>query len=309
MKIELTEQQKRELRPFFFEGDAVNDVGVLLLHGFTGSPAEMRPLGEFLSQHGYAAKAPLLPKHGGMPHDLKGAHWEDWANEAMRALEELSRDYKHVFIAGLSMGGLLTLHLAAAQTHAPIRGIVTMAAPAAINDARARLVKLARFFVPYYYPLKGANFNDPSFRAGLQKRAGDGAQVDFDDPRVQKEIANSVKIPVSAIHELLELNALVMRELPKILVPALLFQGKRDEVVSPDSVEAIAAGLGAQHKRVVWLNNSGHVLPHEPDHTRMFNEIAAFVESVVGKSDRPEDMRQESSAKSQDPAFANGSSH
>jgi carboxylesterase len=278
MAIELTEQQKRAMQPFFFEGDAVNDVGVLLLHGFTGSPAEMRPLGEFLSQHGYAAKAPLLPKHGGMPHDLKGAHWEDWAGEATRALHELSRDYKHIFVAGLSMGGLLTLHLAATQHDAPIRGIIPMAAPAAINDARAKLVRFARFFMPYFYPLKGANFDDPTFRAGLQQRAGNGSPIDFDDARVRKEITNSVKIPLAAIHELMELNAQVMRELPQVKVPALLFQGKRDQVVAPDSVEAIAAGIGSPHKRVVWLDNSGHVLPHEPDHARMFDEIARFLE-------------------------------
>jgi carboxylesterase len=283
MAIELNEQQKREMRPFFFEGDAVNDVGVLLLHGFTGSPAEMRPLGEYLSQHGYAAKAPLLPKHGGMPHDLKGAHWEEWAYEAKKALDELSRDYRHVVVAGLSMGGLLTLHLAATHTQAPIRGIVTMAAPAAINDVRAKLVKVARFFVPYYYPLKGADFNDPSFRAGLQQRMNNGQAVNLDDPRVQKEIAKGVKIPVSAIHELLELNALVMRELPQIKAPALLFQGKRDQVVSPDSVEAIAAGLGSTRKQVVWLDHSGHVLPHEPDHAEMFKQIEAFIQSIVKK--------------------------
>lgn len=61
MAVELTEQQKRVMQPFFFEGDAINDAGVLLLHGFTGSPAELRPLGEFLSRQGYAAAAPLLP--------------------------------------------------------------------------------------------------------------------------------------------------------------------------------------------------------------------------------------------------------
>lgn len=290
MTIQLNEKQKREMRPFFFEGDAVNEVGILLIHGFTGSPAEMRPLGEFLSQHGYAVKAPLLPRHGGMPHDLKGAHWEDWANEAKKALDELSNDYKHVIVAGLSMGGLLTLHLAATQPHSTIRGIVTLAAPAAINDGRARLVKYARFFVPYYYPLKGADFNDPSFRAGLQQRmgsTGNGQAVNFDDRRVQKEIANSVKIPVSAIHELMELNALVMRELPAIKTPALLFQGKNDKVVAPDSVEAIAAGLGSQNKRVVWLNHSGHVLPHEPDHAQMFEQIEGFIQSLVGVAEEP----------------------
>ncbi len=281
MAIELNEQQKREARPFFFEGDAVNDVGVLLLHGFTGSPAEMRPLGEFLSLQGHASKAPLLPKHGGMPHDLKGARWEDWANEAKRALDALSRDYKDVYVAGLSMGGLLALHLAAMQTHASIRGIVIMAAPAAINDSRAKLVKVARFFVPYYYPLKGADFSDPGFRAGLQKRMGDGGQVDFDDPRVQKEIAKGVKIPVSAIHELLELNAVVMGQLAQVKVPALLFQGKHDEVVSPNSAEAIFGGLGSPEKRVVWLENSGHVLPHEPDHARMFQEIEQFIQTGI----------------------------
>lgn len=277
MTIELTEQQKRAMQPFFFEGDAINDAGVLLLHGFTGSPAEMRPLGEFLSRQGYAATAPLLPGHGGLPHALKGVRWQDWADAAVRALHAMCRDYRRVFVAGLSMGGLLTLHLAATQADAPLRGIVMMAAPAAINDARTKLVKFAQHFMPYYYPLRGADFSDPVFRADLQQRFGSDAVINFDDPRVCREIASSVKLPLDAIHELLKLNTLVMRELPQVKAPALLFQGKRDRVIAPDSAEVIAAGLGSVHKRVVWLDRSDHVLPHEPDHAQMFDAIAGFI--------------------------------
>lgn len=284
--VTMDEEIRQAQQPFRFVGGPCSDTGVLCLHGFTGSPAELRPLGQYLADLGYTVEGPLLPKHGGMPHELRGARWRDWVKAAYEALQTLSERCRRVFLIGLSMGGLITLHLAASECYrsacdgkrSPLRGIVTLSAPAAVNDPRTRLVRFARYIVPYHYPLKGLNFNDPQVREGVRKRFGKaGEQLDLDDPRTQKKIVESVRIPVGAIHELLELNKLVMRELPRITVPALLIQGRKDTLITPSSAEMIAARIGSADKRVIWYDNSDHVLPLEPDAPAMFEEIGAFI--------------------------------
>jgi carboxylesterase len=276
--------------PFQFAGGERGDTGILCLHGFTGSPAELRPLGEYLHSQGYAVACPLLPKHGGRLEDLKGATWRAWVSAARDALAQLADRCPNVLIAGLSMGGLIALHLAASECYraacngqpSPLRGIIIMAAPAAVNDSRARLVRFARFFVPYHYPLKDANFDDPEFQAGLRRRLGRaGEQLNLDDPHVRQQIIRSVRIPLAAIHELLELNRLVMRELPRVTTPALFIQGRKDRVVSPDSADVLARAVGSKVKRVIWYERSSHVLPMEPDAAEMFEAIAQFIEDCT----------------------------
>ena len=94
---------------------------------------------------------------------------------------------------------------------------------------------------------------------------------------MRREIVNRARIPLSAIHELMQLNETVMRELPCVTVPALFFQGRKDATVAPDSADVLATGIGSKDKRVVWLPNSGHVLPSEPDAPHMFEQIAQFI--------------------------------
>jgi carboxylesterase len=226
-----------------------------------------------------------------MPHELKGTSWRQWADAAHVALDRLAERCERVFVAGLSMGGLLALHMAACECHlAPnegrrlaIDGIVVMSAPSALNDRRTRLVRFARYVVPYYYPLKNKDLDNPRVRAQLVQGANqaNGQSANLDDPRERRALVSSVRIPLSAIHELLQLNAVVVRELPRVNVPALFFQGRKDMTVAPDSADALAARLGTADKRVVWYENSGHELPLEPDAPAMFEEIASFIGAHV----------------------------
>ncbi len=283
--LELSDAEREQRRPFKFQGRS--GVGILCLHGFTGSPAEMRPLAENLAARGHAVHAPLLPRHGDSPDRLRGARWTEWAEAAQNALRELEQKCEHVFVVGLSMGGLLTLWLAAEQATPKLRGIVVMAAPYAINDRRTRLVGLARFFVPYYYPLRDANWEDPLFRADLARRLRRD-DVNFDDPDTRRAITNAVRIPVDAIYQLICLNQRVIRSLSRVNVPALFLQGRRDRVVAPESAEALAAGVASSEKRVIWYERSAHELPLEPDALALFEDVAAFVDAQVQRAAPPQ---------------------
>ena len=130
--------------PYFFPG---NDTGCLLLHGFTGSPTETRWLGEFLAEQGYSVLGVRLSGHGTRPEDLIRMRWRDWLANAEDGWHLLRQSTTRIFVIGLSMGGVLTLSLAARYKAA---GIVTMSTPYALDpDPRLRFAKLISLVIPF----------------------------------------------------------------------------------------------------------------------------------------------------------------
>jgi len=155
-----------DLNPFFFPG---GPVGCLLIHGGTGSPPEMRPMGEYLAEKGLTALGVRLAGHGTTPEacpelcrrDLATTTWQDLVASAEEGLGQLQDQCEHVFLAGLSLGGLITLYLAA---HRPIAGAVVMAAPAYITDWRFRFLPLIKHFVKWYHSSGELDLTDPEGR-------------------------------------------------------------------------------------------------------------------------------------------------
>ena len=268
---------------FAFAGSAHARIGVLCVHGFTGSPAEMRPLGEYLARRGYTVHGVLLPGHGGAAEDLKGHKWMRWTEATHAALQTLGRTCDQVFVAGESMGGLIAIHLA---IHHPteICGVISLATPSAIKDARAKLVRFARYFVPYFYPLKEADFSSPAVRESVAKRMRES--LDLDDPIVVRQIKSSVRIPLDAIAELMALNEQVVKELPKLTRPVLFLQGRKDTTIAANSMNLLCALAGSPDKQMMWLENSGHVLPWEPDAHIVCYMAEQFIQRVMRSSNK-----------------------
>lgn len=264
---------------FGYPGGVHASTGILCVHGFTGSPAEMRPLGEYLARRGYTVQGILLPGHGGAAEDLKGYKWAQWTDAAYNALQVLRQTCKHVFMAGESMGGLIALHLATRYPE-QVCGVISLATPATLNDARAKLVRFARYFVPYFYPLKDADFSSPTVRQSVAERMR--TSLDLDDPVVVQQIKNSVRIPLGAIAELMALNEQVVKELPKLTRPVLFMQGRKDTTVAPNSMNLLYSLSGSTDKQMMWLENSGHVLPLEPDAHIVCYLAEQFMQRVAG---------------------------
>ena len=264
-----------EHQPFAYVGGKHAHIGVLCIHGFTGTPAEMRPLGEYLAKKGYTVRGILLPGHGNLPERLKGYKWQQWVGAAKTALEQLAQQCQHVFLAGESMGGLISLHLATQHLNY-VKGIISLAAPSAINDARAKLVRFAKYVVPYHFPLKDANFNDPAVRKNVADKMR--TSLDLTDPHVVRQIQNSVRIPLDAIAELLALNDQVVKELPEMRASVIFMQGAKDATVAPNSMKTLCAICGSKDKQTLWLENSGHVLPLEPDAHIVFYAAEQFIQ-------------------------------
>jgi carboxylesterase len=262
---------------FAFDPAPGNRTGLLCIHGFTGTPYEMRPLGQHFAARGWRVSGVLLPGHGELPEKLKGYRWRQWLAGARDALHALQRQCDDVYIAGLSMGGLLTLALAHETGQDPasnVRAVAAMAAPAGLYDRRTNLVRYAHPFVPWFKPLKFADFNDANFRHRFQKNFGDMANLD--DPQTVDFLKENIRIPLGAVAELLAFNRHVLKLLPQIRLPVYIAQGRDDRVVAADSADVIGARLGSARKTVRWYDGFNHEMPLEDAAPALFDDIGHF---------------------------------
>jgi carboxylesterase len=239
-----------DLNPFFFEG---GEVGCLLVHGFSGSPPEMRPMGEFLATEGLTVQGVRLTGHGTSPDDMATTTWRDWVASAEDGLRELEARCEQVFVAGLSMGGLITLHLAA---HHHVAGIIVMAAPAYIADWRFRFLPLAQYFVRWLTP---------------------DIESDLTDPEAEKRLSSYPVLPVRCIVSLGQLISLVRQELPQVKAPALVMQGEKDRHVPTDSARIIFEELRSDEKEIAWWPNSGHCITVDSEREAVWARAYEFI--------------------------------
>lgn len=244
---------------FAFDG---GDVGVLLLHGLTGAPTEMRGVGEHLRRLGYSVRAPLLPGHGTHHHDLDRTSRHEWTNAAALHLRQMRSELRQVFIVGQSLGGLVALHLAATAAGdsgvGVISGVVALA-PALMVSRAAWLTHLA--------PLVGLRF----FPKNEERNA------DLKDKAQLREVWSYSHTPLRAVREILALQREVRRLLPRLHQPLLVMQGRHDRTVRGASAHAVIDGVASVDKELVWLEGSGHIVSVDADRDDVFALTARFI--------------------------------
>jgi carboxylesterase len=241
-------------------------VGVLLIHGYTGSVAETRPMGEYLAARGMAVRCPLLPGHGTTPADLTRIHWQAWAQEVESALHELAGCHA-VFVGGLSLGSLLTLWLGAG--HPEIAGLIPMSPVIKLQNPLLPLTLGLRYLVKYS-PL-GAVTDD------------------LGDPAALQRVWCYDTTPVWGGAEVYLLQRRVLRALPSIHQPVLIFQGRRDPQVDPRAARMVYDTIGSKDKTVVWLENSGHNLLVDGEREEVWARSYAWMMERVKSRDGEEE--------------------
>ncbi len=242
--------------PFFFEG---NHIGCLLIHGFTGTPYEMRGLGAFLSQtFNYTVSGPALAGHATCVEDCARTTWQNWYASVEREYELLKARGDQVFAIGLSLGGALALHLAA---HEPLAGVVSVAAPIYYKH---RLEFFFRAF-PFLFqliPYVKKNYDDD----------------DTQDPDVRAIHPAYEHNPTRAARSLIKDFLPHLRgELRLIQTPALLLHSRADRTVPPHNMQLIYDALGSRDKRMVWLERGGHLVLEDYGKDEAFKLIADFI--------------------------------
>ncbi|MFE9257192.1 alpha/beta hydrolase [Streptomyces sp. NPDC006879] len=235
--------------PFRHEG---GKVGVLLCHGFTGSPQSMRPWADHLAARGLTVSLPLLPGHGTRWQDMQLTGWQDWYAEVDRALRELLETCEQVFVVGLSMGGALTLRLA--EKHGDsISGIVLVNPANKLHGFAAHLLPVVKHFVP---STKGLT-ND------IAKEGG--SEVGYD------------RVPLRAAHSVRDFFRLVDADLPQVTQPLLLLHSPQDHVVPPVDSARILSRVSSTEVTETLLEQSYHVATLDHDAERIFEDSYAFI--------------------------------
>ena len=242
--------------PYHHEG---GEVGVLLCHGFTGSPQSMRPWAEYLAAQGLTVALPLLPGHGTRWEDLRPTGWQDWYAEVDRELRALRGRCAHVFVAGLSMGGALALRLAAKHGDA-VDGVVVVNPANKVHGPAAHALPLLRHFVP---TTKG---------------------ITSDIAKEGVEEVGYSHVPLHAAHSLRTFLRLVDGELPQVTQPLLLLHSTRDHVVPPVDSERVLGRVSSTDVTEILLEQSHHVATLDHDAGRIFEESLAFVTRLVTES-------------------------
>lgn len=246
--------------PFRHDGSRT---GVLLCHGFTGSPASLRPWAEQLAAVGLTVRLPLLPGHGSHWRDLALTRWPDWYLTVERELSDLTEHCDHVFVMGLSMGGTLSLRLA--QQHPDsVSGIVLVNPSLHRRRPEMRLVPYLRHVVPSV--------------------AGIGSDIKMGG---QDEEAYS-RTPLQALHSLTELWADVAANLPRVTCPVLVLASDEDHVVDPSNAVDVVEGVAAADVSLVPLHDSYHVATLDYDAPLIVDQSLAFVRRLTGDDSIPD---------------------
>ncbi|MGC9400552.1 MAG: alpha/beta hydrolase [Anaerolineae bacterium] len=222
---------EREGAPFFWEA---GEVGVLLVHGYTATPAEVRLLGRYLHERGYTVLGPLLPGHGTTPAEMNRCLWQDWTAAVEDAYRQLRETCVQVFVGGESMGGLLALYLAADHP-AEAAGVMTYA-PALRVPSRLQpwLTELLAPFVPTLP--KGRSVES------VADERWQGYSVD----------------PIPAARELFRLQRVVRARLSRVTQPLLVVQGRLDRTVDSGVPRFLLEHVRSAKKELHWMPRSTH---------------------------------------------------
>jgi carboxylesterase len=237
-----------EASPFSADG---GPVGVLVLHGFTGSPRTVRPWAEHLAEAGLTVRAPLLPGHGATWRELSATGWTDWYGAAEQAFADLSARCEQVFALGISMGGCLALRLAETQGDR-VSGLVVVNPSLAGDNPLIPLAPVLKYVIRAL-PSIGGDIKKP----GAQEGAGK-------------------KTPVASVATLPKMWKATSAGLAAVTQPLLVFRSTVDHVVGPASMRVLTAALPGTEVRP--LANSYHVATLDNDAPEIFAGSLAFIQ-------------------------------
>ncbi|MBB3456802.1 carboxylesterase [Rhizobium sp. BK313] len=257
---------------FFLEGS--NDKGVLLIHGLTGAPAEMKLVARHLNRKGYNVYAPLLAGHGVDAGTLRRSRWEDWLESVVQASEFLAARTQQVFAAGICVGGKLSM-LAAERRPETIRA-VAIYSPCFHYDG---------WDVPFYYPLLSSQIGWLSRVPFLDRLSfRETASLGIKDERMRRLIESMAgegildKFPGKGLVEMHRLGKALRGRLPQIRTPTLILHAEDDDLSSPKHARYISDHIGGPHE-LRWIKDSYHMIHVDRQHRQVADFTADFFEA------------------------------
>lgn len=218
-------------------GEPSARAAALCLHGLTGTPYEVRPLGQALAKAGIRAVGPVLPGHDRNAEELAQLAYGDWLESARADLADLRASHARVFVVGLSLGGLLSLALASEES---VDGVVAVGTPLRFRPSVRWLVPLLKHVAPY-----------------LKKSAGS----DIREPGARRRHPSLPVMPLASVHQLMHLQRRVEVSLARVTAPILVAHGRHDATANPSDAREIHDRVSSEQRLLLVLPDSAHVVP------------------------------------------------
>lgn len=241
-------------KSFYFKG--TNNKAVLLIHGWTSVPYEVRRLGKYLNENDYTVYGPMLSGHGTVPKNLENIKWGEWVEDVERAYRKLKKNYDQVYIGGTSIGANIAILLT--KEHPEISGLILMATP-----YRMKLEKIASFFAMIIRIFKKYNrkFYPPTF----------GSKTTI------TRLISYGTYPIDSVFEAYELVKKSRKNLSNINQPCFLLQSSSDCIVAKNSMEKIYACIGSKIKRKKYIKRAYHTFISDIKNEDVLREILEFL--------------------------------
>lgn len=254
-------------------GEGTNGKSVLLIHGVTGSPVEMKYMAKGLHRAGYTVYAPLLAGHGVDTATLRRSQWEEWYQSAREAAQWLASRGDDMFIAGVCVGGLIGLRVAH-EMHGRVRA-ATVYSPLLVYNG---------WNTPYYY--RSAPFLVPiATRLGLARYLAFKERHPFGikSDRIRRLLQDGIRgtmpsFPVETLYQNHRVFDWIKRTLPAITTPTLLIHSTEDDISSPRNATYISDHIGGPCE-IAWLHNSYHMIHVDQEHSEVFERTRAFFDA------------------------------
>jgi carboxylesterase len=249
MKVKITQ-------PFTFKG---GKRAVLLLHGFTGTSADVRMLGRFLEKKGYTCHAPHYKGHAVPPEELVHTGPDDWWQDVLNGYQHLKNlGHNEIAVAGLSLGGVFSLKLGYTV---PIKGIIPMCAPMYIKSEEVMF-------------------------QGILEYAREYKQHEGKTPvQIEEEMRNFEKTHMSTLKALQELIADVRGHVDLIYAPTFVVQARHDQMINTDSANIIYNQVESDLKAIKWYEESTHVITLDKERIQLHEDVYNFLEKLDWNDD------------------------
>lgn len=236
----------------------------MLVHGFTATPDEVRPLGDALSLAGFACHAVRLPGHDTTVADLATVRGQAWLDTVEAAVRRMAGDVPEVVLAGVSLGALLSLAVAAAG-RVPVRALVLLGTPLRFGDERAAMLRFVSWMPGVIGPARV-----------VRKRHG----RDILDEAARARSRAYDAMPLAAVVELLRLRARVKRTLHRVTLPTLVLHGRHDRTAPVANVDELRRRLRGRPLDVTVFERSAHVLTEDAEREAVAARVVEFLDGL-----------------------------
>lgn len=267
---------------FEFTHAEKSEKAILLFHGMTGSPFELRKYAKYLHNQGFDVFAYCLPGHGDHPININAVSWKHWVDFSNEKYETLRGEYQEFFLGGLCLGAVLALNLAG--KYKDVTGIISLSTTLFLDG----------WTIPWYY--------DSMIGLGLHTilryyyTFPEREPYGIKNESTRRKVANIMKkntvaldnYPMSCIYELLELSKYTRKNISKVTAPILLVHSTEDDLTSVKSAEFVYNNVSSELKEYIKLENSYHLVIYDNEKEFVFNKSVEFLNSLCAKEELQE---------------------